>query len=236
MLVRTVLILNPWSFFVQKITDVIQIQQIMIVRIYLHSVGRKVCFHITVVDKFKYLGSYLTRNCRDEFDADFRIASVNSAFGALRKCNFSSYNILTLAKRSVYISTILSILLYGSKCWILLTKKLLSKLRIYHNQCIRNMCRVTLKHTWYHSISAADLQKRIGLHPIDYYIFSRRLCWIGRVSRINFDMLPRHMLSYWVPNKRPVGRPRLTHGETVNKALKSYGFDKDKVHVLPAMI
>ncbi len=34
--------LNPWSFSVQKITDVIQIQQIMMAQIYLQSVGREI--------------------------------------------------------------------------------------------------------------------------------------------------------------------------------------------------
>jgi hypothetical protein len=43
-------------------------------------------------------------------------------------------------------------------------------------------------------------------------------------------MLPRHMLSCWVPNKRPDGRPRFTYVEIVNKTLKSFGFDKDKLY------
>jgi ABC-type sulfate transport system substrate-binding protein len=79
-------------------------------------------------------------------------------------------------------------------------------------------------------MSSADLQKRIGLHIIDYYIFSRQLCWIGHVSMMNFNWLPRRMLSCWVPNKRSAGRPRFTYGEAVNKALKSFEFDKDKLY------
>ncbi len=45
-------------------------------------------FHIAVVDKFIYIGSYLTINGRDDFDVESRIASVGSAFGALRKMHF----------------------------------------------------------------------------------------------------------------------------------------------------
>ena len=82
------------------------------------------------------------------------------------------------------------------------------------------------KHTWEHRISAAEMCERICLHPIDYYIFPRQLCWLGTVSRMNFSRLPRRMLSCWVPHKRPVGRPRFTYGETVNKALRKFGFDK----------
>ena len=85
------------------------------------------------------------RNGKDDFDVDSRNASVGSAFGALRKCIFSSCSISTLAKRLVYLSIILSILLYGSECWTL-TEKLLAKLGVFHNQCIQNMGRVTLKH------------------------------------------------------------------------------------------
>ena len=103
-------------------------------------------FQIAVVDKFKYLGSYLSRNCRANFDVDSRISSAGKAFGSLCKYIFSSCNISTSANRSVYLSIILSILLYGSECWSL-TKNLLDRLRVFHNQCIRSMCRLTRKHT-----------------------------------------------------------------------------------------
>jgi hypothetical protein len=33
-------------------------------------------FQIAVVDKFKYLGSYLSRNCKDDLDIDIRISSA----------------------------------------------------------------------------------------------------------------------------------------------------------------
>jgi len=54
-------------------------------------------FHIAVADTFKYLGSYLMRHGRDDFDVDSRIASAGFAFVALRKCIFSSCNISPLA-------------------------------------------------------------------------------------------------------------------------------------------
>ena len=40
--------------------------------------------------------------------------------------------------------------------------------------------------------------------------------------------VPRQMLSSWVRNKRPVGRPRLTYGATVKKALKRFHLTEDK--------
>jgi hypothetical protein len=178
-------------------------------------------FYIPVVDKFKYLGSQLCRTCTDTLDVNSRIESAAKAFGALRKCLFMSNNVSATAKRGVYIAIILSILLYGCECWSL-TEKILSRLRVFHNQCVRTMCRVTRKHTWKHSITDETLRQRLNLHPVEFYIYGRQLIWLGKVTRMEMSRLPRQMLSSWVKNKRPVGRPRLTYGATVNKALKHF--------------
>ena len=64
-----------------------------------------------VVDKFRYLGSWITRNCRDNHDVIERIKAAGSAFGALRRCVFSSTSFSFRTKKIVYIALILSILL-----------------------------------------------------------------------------------------------------------------------------
>ena len=89
-----------------------------------------------VVADFKYLGSQLCRTSTDTLDVSSRIESAAKAFGALRKCLFASNNISAAAKRAVYVSVILAILLYGCECWSL-TEKLVSRLRVFHNQCVR---------------------------------------------------------------------------------------------------
>ena len=179
------------------------------------------------------LGSQLCRTCTDTLDVSSRIMeSAAKAFGALPKCLFASNNVSAAAKRAVYVSVILAILLYGCECWSL-TEKLLSRLRVFHNQCVRTMCRVTRKHTWDHRISDESLRQRLHLHPIDFYIHGRQLCWLGHVARMDMSRVPRQMLSScWViRNKRPVGRPRLTYGTygaTVKKAPKRFHLTEDK--------
>jgi len=49
-------------------------------------------FNIPVVDHFKYLVSYLSKNYRDDHDVNSRILSACNAFGSLRKSIFSSCN------------------------------------------------------------------------------------------------------------------------------------------------
>jgi len=61
----------------------------------------------------------------------------------------------------------------------------------------------------------------MNLHPIEFYIYGRQLCWLGKVTGMEmYARLPRQVLSAWVNIKRQVGRPRLTYGAAVNKALK----------------
>ena len=69
------------------------------------------------VTVFLYLWSVISSSGRMQPDIDCRIAQVSRAFGALRKPVFNTDFSLT-AKRNVYQACVLSVLLYGSKCWI----------------------------------------------------------------------------------------------------------------------
>ena len=81
-----------------------------------------------------------------------------------------------------------------------------------HALHVRGMCRVTRKHMWDHHISTCELSQRLGLDSIDMYIARRQLRWLGHVTRMDYDRLPRRMLSAWVPHRRPIGAPRMTYG------------------------
>ena len=72
------------------------------------------------------------------------------------------------------------------------------------------------------------LMKRLGVDAIDFYISRRQLGWLGHVRRMDFDRLPRRMLSSWVPHKRPPGEPRMTFARSIGKALDVYDLDRAK--------
>ena len=59
---------------------------------------------------------------------------------------FARKDVTLEGKRAVYTALILSVLLYGSESWVL-TEELWGKLRVYHAQCVRGMCRVNRWHT-----------------------------------------------------------------------------------------
>ena len=181
---------------------------------------------IPVTAEFKYLGSMLNRNCRDELDVDVRLKAASAAFGALKRCVFSVKAITARAKRAVYVGLILAILLHGAESWCL-TEDVYNRLRRFHAQSVRAMCRVTLKHSWEHKISTSALLSRLDLEPIDTYISRRQLRWAGHVARMPMYRLPRKMLSSWCYSKRPVGSPQMTYGRGLYKALKLYDIPKD---------
>ena len=171
-----------------------------------------------IVDHFKYLGSTMDRNLRDARDVDERIKKAGAAFAALSKCVFSSQRVEQPAKRAVYVSLILAILLYGCEAWCL-TELIFNRLRNFHNQCVRRMHRMSRKHQWAHRISDESLRLKLGLESIDEYIGRRQLSWAGHVARMSFDRLPRKLLSSWVAAPRPPGAPQFTYARGLHKAL-----------------
>ena len=86
-----------------------------------------------------------------------------------------------------------------------------------------------------YQIPTREIETELGLDSMDKYIArgpGRQLRWLGHVSRMPFDRLPRRLLSSWLPYKRPRGAPEMTFGKTVIKTLKT--FDIDRTH-WPAM-
>jgi hypothetical protein len=178
-----------------------------------------------IVDIFKYLGSYISRNGSDTFDVDSRIASAGKAFGALSTCVFKSTHVTHEAKRRVYEGLVLAILLYASECW-LVTEHMRSKLRAFHAQCLRTMCGVKRLRMWSERISTWELQQDLGLVSMDCYLDRRRLRWLGHMCRMPFDRTPRRMLTSWVAAPRPSGGQLMTYGRGIYRALETFNIPR----------
>ena len=119
------------------------------------------------------------------------------------------------------------LLLYGAESWST-TEEMLRRLRVFHARCVRAMCRVSRKHTWSHRLSTGELESRLGLDSIDVYLTRRQLGWLGHVRRMDFERLPRRMLSSWVPCPRPRGAPPMTYGRSIGGALAEFNIDADE--------
>ena len=76
-----------------------------------------------MVDEFPYLGSIIDSSGRANVDVERRVAQASRAFGALRKAVFLDKNLSRRTKRKIYDACVLSVLLYGAECWVLLKKQ-----------------------------------------------------------------------------------------------------------------
>ena len=179
---------------------------------------------IPIVHRFKYLGSWITTDGRDDVDVDERLKSAAQQFGHLKKCVFYTTEVSNAAKHAVYTGLVLNVLLYGSESWSL-SEVLLSRIHRFHMDRVRTMCRVNRWHTRHRHIRNEYLLDRLHLQPVRSYITHRQLRWLGHVARMPPQRLPRKLLTCWVPSARPVGRPLMTYAETVRKALCTAGIE-----------
>ena len=166
--------------------------------------------YISIVNHFKYLGSFISRGIIDDRGIDTRILKAGNAFGSIRKL-FGSQYMHDSVKGSVCGLVILSILLYGAKCWCL-TEWLLQKLCSFCNRCVQAMHCVNRMQTCLFQITTSELLQRLSLSSVDAYVSQQQLCWAGHVICMPWDYLPRKMISSWVCSKRLKGCPNLTFG------------------------
>ncbi len=80
-------------------------------------------------------------------------------------------------------------------------------------------------------ISQVELESRLSLKPLDACRAQRRLRWAGHVYRMDFERLPRKLLTSWVDHPRPRGRPSQFHfGHGLARDLTNAGVDTATWH------
>ena len=181
---------------------------------------------LPVVHKFKYLGSWVTTDGRDDLDVDERISSAARQMAMLKDCVFHSSEVCSHAKHAVYTGLVLNTLLYGSESWCL-PEYLIARLHRFHMDQARFMCRKFLWHQQHQLLNNNDVLNRTHLKPLRSYLARRRLRWLGHVARMGQHRLPRQLLSSWVYNPRPRGAPLMTFGRSISKDLQEAGVEID---------
>ena len=140
------------------------------------------------------MGSLIHQSLTSDADVTAKLAKAAAAFGALRQSSSPTGLSDQERKGQVYITLILTSLLYGSESWCL-REDLYRRLRVFHNQCMRAMCRVNRLHTRKFRISTAQLCERLGIKTFDAYYNARLLRWAGHVARMPMDRMPRRLLT-----------------------------------------
>lgn len=90
------------------------------------------------VSEFHYLGYVVAQDGQSHMEVDKRIANAFKVFGALRQAVFKDTHLTVSTKRRTYNACVLSVLLYGSECWVPLSRDL-KKLNSFHHRCVRTV-------------------------------------------------------------------------------------------------
>ena len=102
---------------------------------------------VKAVKEFLYLGSVVDSSGRLDAEVNRRVAQASKAFGALRKAVFLDKNLRMATKRRIYNARVLSVLLYGSECWIPLRRHE-KKVNTFHHRCIRAILGICNRQQW----------------------------------------------------------------------------------------
>lgn len=73
---------------------------------------------VTFTKHFKYLGSFISYNLRDDFDVETRITAATQSMGALKKY-FDNPHVNTFSKYLTFKAVPITLLLWGCEYWIL---------------------------------------------------------------------------------------------------------------------
>ncbi|KAK9098676.1 hypothetical protein Syun_025721 [Stephania yunnanensis] len=166
------------------------------------------------VNHFRYLGSIIQNDGNIENDVTHRIQAGwkkwRSAMGVI--CD---RHVPTKLKGKFYRTAIRPAMLYGSECWAVKQQQL-HKVNVAEMRMLRWMCGKTRKDR----IRNIEIQRQVGVAPIDTKIREGRLRWFGHLQRRPTNAPTRKLDSIeTVEIRRGRGRPKLTWDALIKRDL-----------------
>ena len=131
----------------------------------------------------------LSKNFDDSVTIMARIRLARIAFTKLQKAIFGTRRVAALeSKKIAYESLVLSLLLYGSECWVVSAENM-RLLQRFHRKCIRRFGSCAGSLTTLGSITSRprNLEAKLGIHDIRHHVHSRVLRYLGHVFRMDAD-------------------------------------------------
>ena len=164
-------------------------------------------YELDAVSQFTYLGSTITDNLSLEAEIDKRIGKAASTLARLPARVWSSPKLSVKTKMAVYISCVISTLLYGSETWTIYAGQE-RRLNSFHLRSIRRILVIS----WQDKVTNADVLSRAGLPTMYTLLRQRRMRWLGHVRRMEDGRIPKDILyGELALGRRTTGRPHLRY-------------------------
>ena len=182
---------------------------------------------VECVGQFPYLGPLIAESGRSHEEVDRRIASASKAFGTLRRAVSKDSNLSVKTKRSVYNACVMSVLLYGSECWVPLRRDL-KRLNSFYHRCVHTVLSITNQRQWEEHISSVVVREQWGdVETIEAKLMQRRLEWLGHLARMKDHRLSKICLFGWLHQTWPCGGPQRRWRDLAKKDLKAMQVGED---------
>ena len=174
--------------------------------------------NVDYVEKFPYLGSYMSSDGDSEPDVRARIGKAASIFQRLRPI-WSSTTINLNVKLRLYTNIVIPTAIYACETWKR-TAMIAHRLDVFHRRCLRAILCIS----WRDHVTNEEVMRRAGMERLQYIVTTRRRKMAGHVLRLQRER-PAHTAMYWVPEdgKRKRGRPKKTWRSTFKEDLEEMG-------------
>ena len=182
---------------------------------------------IEEVNSAKYLGTTMNVDNLIEEEIKERNAAGNRSFFANRKI-FQSKLITRKTKERLYHMVIRPVVVYGSKCWVLI-ENIKQKLLVFERRLLRRIFGPTQKTNgeWRQKTNE-ELGNLINHENIVRHIKSKRLSWVGHVERMPDERVVTSIYKWKPHGTRPKGRPRVRWDDDVRDDLRKVGVNNWK--------
>jgi hypothetical protein len=172
------------------------------------------------VDEFTYLGGKMCTDGALDKEVLCRLQKANATFGRLWHRVWSQSDIRLPTKLALYRATVVTTVLYGCQTWA--TKRYhLAKLEAFRLRCQRKI----LGLRWQDLVPNVAVVEKTGLESLEVTIRRARLSWVGHITRMGDERLPKRLLygELGVGTRRQ-GGPRQRYKDVVCADAKAFGF------------
>ena len=165
--------------------------------------------YIDFTDEFKYLGTTISKDLRENREIQLRIAKAAKSMGALRHF-FNNKHVNLRTKYLIYLAIPINIVLCSCKAWGT-TKDHIKKLEAFHHKSIRSILKINMHQVKEQRITNEQIREKfLDIRNIGDFISERQLRWLSKIAQMDDTRLPRQLLTAWCDNPRPRGRPQQT--------------------------
>jgi hypothetical protein len=179
---------------------------------------------------FRYLGSLICYNLRNDEDITAQLAAANASMGRLKEvwCNphLDLYH-----KYLLFRAVPMNLLLWGAETWSL-RKSQLDKLEVFLHQSIRRILQISMTRVREQRLHNNKVQQMFYSIPcVRKMIAARQMDFVGKMIRGPPNRPSCNMITACCDHKRRVGRPQTTGKNFMVENLRLLFQEVPSVHI-----